>query len=465
MQRRRSGVKLAARGKRVALVERRHLGGSCVNFGCTPTKSVVTSAHVAHTARRAGEFGVRVGEVTVDYAAVLARGRHIAGQARQSIERRYAESDAEVVRGHARLAGRDGDRTLVTVTPTGDDGGPTGGPVRTLRAPAVVLDPGTRSLVPDIEGVGDIDYMHAGNWLRDRPLPKRLVMVGGGYIGLEGGQFMQRCGSAVTVVEKGDQVASKEDAEIATALRECLEGEGITFRLNAGVTRVERRGDALRVHLSDGDPIDADQIYLAVGRRPNTDDLGLDTVNIEPSEKGVIDVDDRLRTGVPGVWAAGDVRGGPQFTHTAHADHYVLFDQLCGTPKSALTTTDRIVPWAIFTDPPLGRVGLTEAEARDAGHDVRVATMPAAKSDRHHQSGETAGLVKLVVEAGSERVLGASCLCHAGPEIAHLFVLMMNAGLPASALRDLMLIHPTFGEIARSVAFKVAPDGPDACGE
>ena len=449
-------AKLAARGWRVALAERARVGGSCVNFGCTPTKAALASAGLAAKARRAAEFGLRIPTVEIDFPAVLARARGMAEESRRSIADKLDRSDVDLIRGHARLAGRDGDLFRLEIDTAS-------GP-RTIRARRVVLDTGTRALIPPIDGLDQIDPITAGNWLDQTALPRRLVMVGGGYIGLEGGQAYQRVGAAVTVVESGAQLLAKEEPEIAEALRKCLEGEGMQFRLNARVQRVERGGGAIRVHLSTGESLETDAVYLAAGRKPNTDDLGLGTVGIEPTEKGIVPVDERLKTSVEGIWAAGDIRGGPMFTHNAHADHHVILAQFCGPDETSDgTTAGRVVPWGVFTDPPLGRVGLTEREARDAGHSIRVAKMPAEKSDRHRESGERAGLLKLVVDAATGKVLGATCLCHAGPEIVHAFVGLMNAGLPVGEIRRSIFIHPTYTEAARSLVFALDGGEDEGC--
>ena len=448
-------LKLAKRGWKIALVERARVGGSCVNFGCTPTKAALASADLAARARRASEFGLRIPTVEVDLAAVLARAARIAEESRRSIAQALEKSDADLIRGHGRLAGKSGDLFRIDIDSPG------GG--RSIRAERVVLDTGTRALIPPIDGIDSIDLITGGNWLGQTALPRRLAIIGAGYIGLEGGQAYGRMGAAVTVIDRRPEVLSKEDPEIAAALRECLETEGVRFKLGVKIERVEKVGDAVRVHLAGGEVVEADRLYVAAGRKPNTDDLGLETVGIEPTDKGIVPVDEHLRTEVPGLWAVGDIRGGPMFTHNAHDDHHAVLAQLCGSdPASDGSIAGRVVPWAIFTDPPLGRVGLTEAGARAAGHALRVARLPAEKSDRHRESGERAGLIKLIVDAQTDKVLGATCLCHAGPEIVHAFVWLMNADLPVSEIKKSIYIHPTYMEAARSAVFALDDDPHDA---
>lgn len=445
-------LKLAKRGWKVAIIERERVGGSCVNFGCTPTKAALESAHLAARARRGAEFGLRIPTVEVDFPAVLARAHAIAEESRQHIVAALEKSDADLIRGHGRLAGRVGELFKIDV-----EGGPS------ILAEKVVLDTGTRARVPDIDGLSEVDDLNGGNWLGQTALARRLAIIGAGYIGMEAGQGYQRLGSEVTIIDRRPEVLGKEDPEIAAAARKLLEGEGLRFVMDAAIERVEKTEAGVSVHLGGGEVIEADRLYVAVGRQPNTGDLGLETVGIEPTDKGIIPVDDHLKTSARGIWAVGDIRGGPMFTHNAHDDHHVLMAQLCGSdPASDGSIAGRIVPWAVFTDPPIGRVGMTEAEARKAGHKLKIARMSAEKSDRHREAGERAGLLKLVVDAETDKVLGAACLCHAGPEIVHAFVGLMNADLPVSEILRSIYIHPTFMEAARSLVFALRDDPSDS---
>lgn len=432
---------LAGEGWRVALAERQHLGGSCVNFGCTPTKAVLASARVAHQARRAAEYGIGVSEVEVDFAAVLARARRIAADSRAGLEEGLQGSENPLwLHGHARLEGRTEQGFQVRV---GE---------QVITAAQVVLNTGTRSVIPDLPGLADVDPLHAGNWLDREELPGHLVLLGGGYIGAEMSQFYRRMGSRVTLVERGGQIADHEDPDIAAALQDVLTGEGVEVRLNTEVRQVERAGAGVRLTLKQGGQettLDATHVFVATGRKPNTDDLGLETVGARVSERGVVEVDARLATSVPGLWAAGDIRGGPMFTHTSWDDHRVLLSQLIG--DRTRTTEGRIVPYGVFTDPQLGRVGMTEREAREAGLEVRVARYEVSKNGKAAEIGETQGVIKLVVEADSERILGTAVLAAEGAEIVHSYIDLMNAGAPVGVLRDAVHIHPTLAEAVQSV--------------
>ncbi len=429
---------LAERGRRVALAERKDLGGSCVNFGCTPTKAVIASARVAQLARRASEFGLTIPRVDIDFSAVLERARGILMQPRIALREGLEHRDnPKLLWGHARLEDRGRGIFRIRV---GD---------QTLTARDVILDTGTRTLVPSITGIDQIDFLHAGNWI-DRPnLPERLVVIGGGYTGLEMAQFYRRMGSRVTVVERGSQITVKEDPDVAQALQRLLEAEEIVFRLDARVTRVRRAeaGFVLTVRQKRSWELAASDVFVAAGRRPNTDDLGLEKVGVHTDKEGFLRCDRRLSTNVKGIWAAGDIRGGPMFTHTAWDDHRVLLSQLDGDRSR---TTNRIVPYAIYTDPQLGRVGLTETEARRAGRKVRIGRFEMKKNGKAREIGEPDGFIKVIVDARTDRILGAAVLGAEGAEIVHLYIDVMNAGGKSAAIRDAIHIHPTLAEAAQS---------------
>lgn len=431
---------LAAAGKTVALVERKHLGGSCVNFGCIPTKAALASARLAHRARRAEELGLRIPSVESDFAAVLERARGLSADSRGGLEKSFEDSDnPRLLQGHARLAGRHGDLFSILVEDTA------------VEARQVVLDTGTRSIVPPIEGLDDLDALTAENWLERPELPASLLVLGGGAIGLEMGQFYRRMGSQVTIVEATDQILGPEDADVASAVEACLEDEDIAFQVGKRVTAVRGRSGALQVELEDDgrrSQIEVSQLFVAVGRRPNTDDLGLDTVGVQVDDKGFVIVDERLATSVEGVWAAGDIRGGAQFTHTSWDDYRVLASQFLGDGSR---TTDRLEPYAVFTDPELGRAGLTERQAREEGHEIAVAKMELAKTGKARLIGETQGLVKVVIETDSRRILGAAVLAAHGAELVHTYLAVMSAGAPYTAIPDTMHIHPTLSEALHTV--------------
>lgn len=429
----------ARAGWRVALVERKRLGGSCVNFGCTPTKAVIASARVAHLARRAREFGLRVPTVEVDFRAVLERAKGIVAESVAGLERRFQDIDnPKLMRGHARLAGRDGEHFRVDI-----DG-------RIVTAAQVVLDTGTRTLVPAIDGLSDIGFIDADHWLAHEELPRHLLIVGGGYVGLEMAQFYRRMGARVTIAHAEAQIAEHEDRDVAGALQHLLEHEDIAFLLNQRANRFVKTAGGVRTTLeSDGAEYDveASHVFLAVGRKPNTDDLGLDSVGVKVSDKGMVQVDNRLATSVPGIWAAGDIRGGAMFTHTAWDDYRVLSSQLFG---DRARTTDRVTPYAIFTDPELGRVGRTERAARDSGCNVRIGRFQMCHNGKARELGETSGFSKVVIDADSREILGAAVLCAEGAELVHLYVDLMNARARIDVLRDAIHIHPTLAEAMQS---------------
>jgi len=432
-------IALARKGWRVAIAERKDLGGSCVNFGCTPTKAVIASARVAHLARRAGSFGIRIGTVEPDFGAVLARARGIVHQSRIGLRESLAGPPTLQLRtGHARFLGRDRTRFRVQV---GD---------AVLTAAKVVIDTGTRSRIPPVPGLAGIDFHTAENWLDRSRLPQRLVVLGGGYTGLEMAQFYRRMGSAVTVVEEGPEIAAREDPEVALALRTILESEDVAFRLGHRLTGVSSGRDGIGLSLTSRggtETLSASDVFVATGRRPNSDDLGLETIGLAPEKDGTIAVNRRLATRVRGVFAAGDVRGGPMFTHTAWDDSRVLLSQLAGDRSR---TTDRIVPYAIYTDPQLGRVGETEAQARKSGRKVRVGRFELRENGKAREIGETEGFVKVVTDARSGRILGASVLSWEGAELVHLLVDVMNAGGRAADIRDAIHVHPTLAEAVQS---------------
>ena len=435
--------RLAKEGRRTALAERRHLGGSCVNFGCTPTKAVIASARIAHLARRANEFGVTVSTVSVDFAAVIRRARDIVGKSVHCVGEGLEDAGATILRGHARFTGGDvkaGFTLVVGDTP--------------VTADQVVLDTGTRTALPPIDGLHEIPFLHAGNWLASDDLPEKLVIAGGGYIGLEMAQFYRRCGSEVCVVACGEQVADKEDPDVAAELQRLLEAEGITFHTDHHVTAVRRQPDGtLAVTLRDdhGDSTHpATHLFIATGRRPNTDDLGLDAVGVALDDKGNVEVDERLATTTQGIWAAGDVRGGPLFTHAAWDDHRVLESQLL--EDGARTTKGRIIPYAIFTDPELGRVGLSERDAtkQHGEANIKVARFDLKKNGRAHATGEPAGFIKLIADRRDDRLLGAAVLGVEGAELVTPYVVLMNSGATLEAVCRAVFIHPTLGEAVQS---------------
>jgi pyruvate/2-oxoglutarate dehydrogenase complex dihydrolipoamide dehydrogenase (E3) component len=410
---------LAKAGKKVALAERKYLGGSCVNFGCTPTKAAIASARIAHLARRATEFGLRIPQVEVDFPAVLRRAGAIALEARSGHDKSFENSEnPKLLRGHARFLGPGFELQV--------------GSVR-VSAKQVVLDTGTRTTIPKITGLEKVAYIHSGNWLDHTELPAHLAMIGGSYIGLEMAQFYRRMGSQVTVWETSPRIAVHEDEEVSTSIQQFLEREGIQFHLNA--------------HIQSIDQLSATHVFAATGRTPNTDDLGLETVSVETDPHGFVKIDKRLATNIPGIWAAGDIRGGPLFTHTSWDDYRILLSQISGDGSR---TTDRIVPYAMFTDPELGRVGLTEQDAREKGLKFRVSRFEMKRNGKAREIGEPDGFIKVLLEEGTGKILGAAVLATEGAELVHMFIDIMNAGASSTVIRDAIHIHPTLAEAVQS---------------
>jgi pyruvate/2-oxoglutarate dehydrogenase complex dihydrolipoamide dehydrogenase (E3) component len=426
--------RLTAAGMTVALVERGLFGGTCVNTGCTPTKTLVASAAAAHVARRAGDFGIRIaGGIAVDMAAVMARKDRIVQASRDGVESWLkGMAGLTVISGHARF---------VSPTEMDVDG-------RSLSAPMIFLNVGGRAVVPDFPGVKDVATLTNTSILALDHVPKHLVVVGGSYVGLEFAQIFRRLGSRVTVVEKGPRLIGREDAEVSAAVRDILEAEGIAVRTEAECIRFEPRGAAIAVGVdcTEGEPeVVGSQVLLAVGRRPNTDDLGLDKAGIAVDGKGAITVDDGLKTSVPGIFALGDCNGRGAFTHTAYNDFEIVAANLLD--GEARRVSDRIPAYALYTDPPLGRVGMTEAEARASGRRIAVGRRPMRRVSRAVEKGEERGLMKIVVDRDSQEILGAAILGVGGDEAIHGVLDMMNAGARYPQLQRAVPIHPTVSEL------------------
>lgn len=413
---------LAKAGRSVALAEQKYLGGSCVNFGCTPTKAAIASARVAHLARRGKEFGLRIPTVEVDFPAVIERARGVALESRRGLDKGLEGSEnPRLFRAHAQLKGRNGQGFRVML---GD---------QEITASQVVLNTGTRSQIPNIAGLDRTPYITSENWLEQMQLPERLAIVGGGYIGLEMGQFYRRMGSQVSIWQRGPRIVEHEDGHVSEALQQFLEADGIEFHLNARIDSVEQ--------------LNASHIFVCVGRRPNSDELGLETIGVECDEHGYVKVDKRLATNVDGIWAAGDIRGGPLFTHTSWDDFRILKSQMMG---DGARTTERIVPYAVFTDPELGRVGLTQREAQERGLTYSLKRYEMKNNGKARELGEPEGFIEVLLEEGTERIVGAAVLANDAAELVHMYVDAMNAGASARVIRDAVHIHPTLAEAVQS---------------
>ena len=412
---------LAGAGKRVAIVERHRFGGTCVNVGCIPTKALVASARAAHVARRAAEYGVVIdGEVRVDMTRVKARKDAIVRQSNEGLERWLKGLDnCTVFEGHARFE-----------TPhqirVGD---------QLLDADQIFVNVGARAYIPPLPGLDDVPYLTNSGIMRVDTLPDHLVIIGGGYIGLEFAQMYRRFGSRVTLIEMGDRLIRRESEDISSAVLEILEAEGIEVRLNAECLRVEPRagGIAAGVACADGSPhVEGSHLLIAVGRRPNTDDLGLDAAGLDTDARGHIRVDDALQTNVPGIWALGECNGRGAFTHTAYNDYEIVAANLLhGDPRRV---TDRINCYGLYIDPPLGRVGMTEAQVRESGRPALVATRPMSRVGRAVEKGETQGFMKVLVDAETQLILGAAVLGVGGDEVVHSILDIMYAKAPYTVI-------------------------------
>jgi pyruvate/2-oxoglutarate dehydrogenase complex dihydrolipoamide dehydrogenase (E3) component len=433
-----AGPALAARlsqaGMKVAVIERKYFGGTCVNTGCIPTKTLVASAFAAHLARRAGEYGVTIGApINVDMKKVKARKDEISGRSKQGVENWMGGlANATVYRGHARF---DGPRTVRV-----ND--------NVLAADKIFVNVGGRALVPPMTGLDQVSYLNNSTMMDVDFLPEHLIIVGGSYIGLEFGQMYRRFGSKVTIVEKGPRLIAREDEDITQAVQEILEMEDIQIRLNAECMSVRKEGARIVVGLDcaeAGREVEGSHLLLAVGRVPNTDDLGLDKAGVETDKFGYIKVDDQLRTSVPGIWALGDCNGKGAFTHTAYNDYEIVAANLLDNDPRKVT--DRIMTYGLFIDPPLGRAGMTEAQVRASGRKALVATRPMTQVGRAVEKGETQGFMKVVVDANSKEILGAAVLGVTGDEVIHTLLDVMYAKAPYTTISRAMHIHPTVSEL------------------
>jgi pyruvate/2-oxoglutarate dehydrogenase complex dihydrolipoamide dehydrogenase (E3) component len=443
--------RLTAAGMRVALIERDRVGGTCVNTGCTPTKTLIASAHVAHLARRAGDYGVATGPVTVDMTRVKARADAVAARSRIGLERWLGGMERlTLVRGHARFE----EPHTVRV---GDD---------LLSAPLVFINVGGRPRVPDLPGVTDVPFLTSTSILALATVPRHLVVVGGSYIGLEFAQAFRRFGAEVTVVETAPRLIAREDEDVSEAVRGILEAEGVTVRTAATCISLapHAEGVAVGVECASGEPVAVgSHVLLAVGRQPNTDDLGLHRAGIATDERGFIVVDETLRTSADGVYALGDCNGRGAFTHTAYNDGEIVAANLLDGARRRVS--DRLPGYALYIDPPLGRVGLTEAEAWRTGRPLETATRPMTAVGRAIEKGETEGFMKVIADADTKEILGAAILGVGGDEAIHALLNPMKAGVTVSTLEWAVPIHPTVAELIPTLLRSLAPVAADRRGE
>jgi pyruvate/2-oxoglutarate dehydrogenase complex dihydrolipoamide dehydrogenase (E3) component len=429
-------VELAGAGQRVALVERGPLGGVCVNTGCTPTKTMVASARLAYQARRGAEYGVRTGPVSVDLAAVRARKRAMVSGAQENYASRLAQDGLDLIAGEAHFTGQKTIEVALT------DGG-----TRQISAPVIVIDAGTRPRPLAIPGAGDVPVLDSTSIMELDELPEHLIILGGGYIGLEFGQMFRRFGSQVTIIQNAARLMMLEDDDVSDEVAAILRDDGITVLTSTEANQVEQAAGGLRltVRTEDGPrQIEGSHLLSAIGRTPNTEALTPAAADIRLDDRGFIEVDEYLETSVPGVYAMGDIKGGPAFTHLSYDDYRILRANLVRHDKAS--TRDRIVPYTMFIDPQLGRAGLTEREARAQGRAIRVAKLPMSAVVRAIETGETRGFMKAVVDADSGQILGCAVLGSEGGEIMTIIQVAMLGKLTAAAMADAIFTHPLLAE-------------------
>ena len=439
-------VALSKAGKKTIMIENKYVGGTCVNTGCTPTKTMIASAKAAEQARRGEFFGVHTGDISVDMTAVRARKREIVDVWRSGSEKSLSEAEhLELVKGVGRFTSPD------TVSVQLNEGG-----TRSFTAKLIFINTGLSSITPDVQGIETVRYLTNESVMELDELPGHLLILGGSYIAVEFAQMFRRFGSRVTIVSTAEHLLPREDPDIADALKKILVEDGVVFTLGAtaDVAHVDDGTIVLHANLDSG--IDREltgtHLLLAVGRKPNTFALNLSAAGVEMDEHGYIKVNDRLETNVTGIYALGDVKGGPAFTHISYDDYRIVAANLLeGGDRSV---KDRPLPYTVFTDPELGRIGMTETEARAAGYTIRVACMPASSIARAYETGEKRGLMKVVVDAETEQILGAAVLTAEGGEIAAMLQIAMAGKLPYTALRDEVFAHPTWAESLNTIFHK-----------
>jgi pyruvate/2-oxoglutarate dehydrogenase complex dihydrolipoamide dehydrogenase (E3) component len=443
-----AGPSLAARfadaGMAVAIIERHKFGGTCVNTGCIPTKTLVASAYAAHVARRGAEYGFAVnGDVRVDMKRVKARKDEVSGRSNHGVEEWLRGlKNSTVIQGHARFHSPN---TIVV-----DD--------QVLQADKIFINVGGRASIPPLPGIHDVPFLTNSSMMDVDFLPEHLVIVGGSYIGLEFGQMYRRFGSEVTIIEMGPRLIGREDNDISEAVREILEAEGIQIRVNAKCISLGKRASRIGVGVSCGEgppESEGSHVLLAVGRIPNTSDLGLERAGVATDQRGYIIVDDQLETNVPGIWALGDCNGRGAFTHTSYNDYEIVADNLFKADHRRVS--DRIQTYALFTDPPLGRCGMTDDEVRKSGRAALAAKHPMSRVGRAVEKGETHGFIKICVDAETKQILGAAVLGVGGDEVVHVLLDVMYAKAPYTVIQRGMHIHPTVAEFLPTVLSKLEP--------
>ena len=437
-------LRLVAAGWKVAIVERKLFGGTCVNTGCTPTKTLVASAYAAHVVRRAADYGVRVeGAVKVDMKAVKARKDAVVAASRDGVEQSLKTLEGcTVYEGHGRFVAEK--KVAVNASE--------------LAADRIFINVGARAVIPPIPGLDDVPYLTNSSMMDVDFLPAHLIILGGSYVGLEFAQAYRRFGSEVTVVEAAPRLIAREDEDVSQAVADFLKEEGIDVRVGSKVIGVEKQGNSIAVKLDSAgknSQIVGTHLLVAVGRRPNTDDLGLDKAGIATDTRGYIQVDDQLRTNIAGIWAMGDCNGRGAFTHTSWNDFQIVAANLLDNDRRRVS--DRITAYALYTDPPLGRIGMTEAEVRKTGEPALLSTLAMERVSRAKERGETTGFMKILVDRDSKQILGASFLGLAGDEVIHCVLDAMYAKAPYTVIQRAMHVHPTVSEFIPTMLGALKP--------
>jgi pyruvate/2-oxoglutarate dehydrogenase complex dihydrolipoamide dehydrogenase (E3) component len=436
--------RLVAAGWKVAIIERKFFGGTCINTGCTPTKTLIASGYAAHLTRRAAEFGVTLsGTPSVDMKAVKARKDAVTMASRAAVERSLKGlQGCTVYEAHARFIGPKQIKVADEV----------------LRADKIFINVGGRAVIPSIPGLDEVAYLTNSSMMNVDFLPAHLIVLGGSYVGLEFAQLYRRFGSEVTVIEPAPRLVSREDEDVSRAIADILEAEDIDIRVNSKAVGVKKQGTGIAVTIETAgtrSQVDGSHLLLAVGRRPNTDDLGLEHAGVVTDARGYIEVDDQLRTSVPGIWALGDCNGRGAFTHTSYNDFEIVAANLLDNDQRRVT--DRITAYALYIDPPLGRAGMTEAEVRKSGRPALIATMAMENVSRAYEKSETKGFMKILVDRETKEILGASLLGLSGDEVIHCILDTMYAKAPSTVLQRAMHIHPTVSEFVPTMLDNLAP--------
>ncbi|TGE07783.1 mercuric reductase [Hymenobacter fodinae] len=438
---------LAKAGRKVAIVEKYLLGGSCINYGCSPVKALLASAERVHQVATAQEYGVHSSNPQVDFKAIMARKDTIIQEMRDGVRKNLTKehSGITVLHGHAVFTGP---KQVRVMAPDGQK--------HDLKAPLIFINTGTRSAIPPVEGLADLHFLTNKSILELQELPEHLLILGGGYIGLEFGQMFRRFGSRVTIIEHAKTLLEREDDDVCQAMQEQLGADGVEFVLGAEVKRVTRNADGvytLTAHTADGERrLRGSHLLVAVGREPNTDDLGLDTAGIKTNERGYILVNERLQTNLRGVYALGDVHPGPQFTHLSYDDYRVVRDNIIHRKRRS--AKDRPLPYVVFTQPQLGRIGLSEKQAKEQKLDYRVATMPVKYVGRARETGNKEGFMKVLVDA-KNHIIGATIFSEQGGEIMSMIQLAMTGKLTCDQLQNMVFAHPTWAESLNNLFAKL----------